>query len=123
MQQNLIDGHDPAQVHLDPPVAEGIVAVRFPVGVRITIEDVFRCLRIGAYPADTRPGEVGIERVVFFVGDDVALYVEREGAVDIEDGVLVFLAPEIVQGAGKGVLVVEDIVALARAVGSNPSFR
>ena len=97
-----INHHDAAQVYFDPPVVERCLRVGLPEGGWIVVEDVGGRGRIRADAADARAEEVGIDRVPFAVGDDLAFHVAGLGAIDIEDGGLVAATTQLGNGAGVG---------------------
>ena len=80
--------------------------VRFPEGRRVVVEDIGSSGGIGTDATDTGAEEVGINRDVLVVEDDLALDIEGFGTVDVEGGVLPAPSPKVDNRPGKSLQVV-----------------
>ena len=63
LQPEPLQRHHSPEVHLDPPVADWIVWIRFPECGRIAVENVGSQVRVGAHPADARPHYVVVDEI------------------------------------------------------------
>ena len=85
LQPQPLQGDHPAQVDLDPPLADRVVGVRFPIGRRVAVENIGHQLRVGPRPADAGLYHVIEERVVLGIEQNLALVIAADGAVDGRD--------------------------------------
>ena len=77
--------HHPSQVHLDPPLLDGIARVRLPERGGIAVENVGREPRIGPHSADARPHPIVENQLIERIPYRLAKHVELHGAVDGTD--------------------------------------
>ena len=77
--------HHPPQVHLDPPLLNGVARVWLPKRGGVAVENVGRELRIGPHSADAGPHPIIEDQLVERVPYRLAKHVELHGAVDGAD--------------------------------------
>ena len=80
--------------------------VGLPEGRRVVVEDIGSSGRIGTDATDARAEEVGINRDILVVEDDLALDVQGFGTVDVEGGTLPAPSPKVDDRPSKGFYVI-----------------
>ena len=77
--------HHPPQIHLNPPLLNGIARVRLPERGGVAVENIGREPRIGPHSADTGPHPIVKDQLVERIPYRLAKHVELHGAVDGAD--------------------------------------